>query len=72
MNTTTQYNVKFINCDYPEVPQPEFQCLDPEHVKHIVSALSAFYSGDECKCFINGEEAVLDNDWGLADPEESK
>lgn len=64
---TTVYNVEFIN-SYEDFDTPlsvKFSANDPEDVKSVVSALSAFYSGDPCQCFINGEEAVLDKDWGL-------
>lgn len=43
----------------------KFYCVDKEAVKTLVSSLSAFYSGDDCKCWINGEEAVLEEDFGL-------
>lgn len=43
----------------------EFFTGEPEHVKGIISALAAFHSGDDCECFINGELALLKDDWGL-------
>ncbi len=65
---STGYKVKFVN-SYEGFEKPqvtEFTAFDPEHVKLIISALSAFYSGDPYECFINGEKAVTEGDWGLA------
>lgn len=66
----TSYSVRFINHyeEYDEPVEVAFTASDPEHIKLIVSALAAFYSGDPCECFINGEEAVLEGDWGLQEP----
>lgn len=64
------YRVKFVN-SFHEFSEPlavNFTASDPEDVKQIISALSVFYSGDRYKCFINGQEAVLDDDWGLLLP----
>lgn len=62
---TTEYNVKFINYYYDEPLEITFKSNSPDSVDLLISALSAFYSGDEYECFINGEQAVLENDWGL-------
>lgn len=69
-DVATEYNVLFVN-HYEEFDEPletRFTAYDPEHVKTIVSALSAFYSGDPYECFINGDNAVLEKDWGLMEP----
>ena len=68
----TSYAVRFVN-HYEEYDGPvevQFTASDPEHIKLIISALAAFYSGDPCECFINGEKAVLESDWGLKEPTE--
>lgn len=72
MNDQTQiakkYCVRLINY-YEEFDEPqvtEFTSHDPEHVKTMISAYCAFYSGDPYKCWINGEETVLHLDWGLS------
>lgn len=60
------YQVKFIaDFDGERVYDVEFTAYHPDHVKDIVSAMAAFHSGDNCKCWINGDEVVLDGDWGL-------
>jgi len=63
-----RYEVKFIN-HYEDFDEPlviRFVADSPEDVKAVVSALAAFYSGDPYECYINGEKAVLESDWGLA------
>lgn len=66
-NITTSYSVKFINSyeDYDEPLEISFTADSPDDVKLIVGALSTHYSGDPYECFIDGEKAVLDLDWGL-------
>ena len=68
------YNVEFVNNfeDYDEPLKINFSANSPEDVKAVVSALSAFYSGDPYQCFIDGEEAVLESDWGLLMPDQIK
>ena len=64
---STTYDVRFVN-SFEEFDKPleiKFACQSPDDVKNVVSALAAFYSGDPCECFINGEKAILENDWGL-------
>lgn len=65
----TNYNVRFVNSfeDFDKPLEINFSATSPEDVKAVVSALSAFYSGDPCKCYINGQEALLHKDWGLLD-----
>lgn len=61
------YYVQFINY-YEEFDTPlevNFKADDAGSIDTIISALSAFYSGDPCECYINGEQALLDKDWGL-------
>lgn len=68
------YNVEFIN-NYEEFDEPlkiNFSANSPEDVKAVVSALSAFYSGDPYQCFIDGVEAVLELDYGLLMPAQKK
>ncbi len=67
---STIYRVKFVNSyeDFDEPLEINFSATSPEDVKAVVSSLSAFYSGDPCECFINGEKAVLERDWGLMEP----
>ena len=68
------YNVEFVN-NYEEFDEPlkiNFSANSPEDVKAVVSALSAFYSGDPYQCFIDGVEAVLESDWGLLMPDQIK
>jgi|GEM_PF-1182028 len=66
-NVASKYDVRFVADVDGEVSEMKFTALDPEDVKGLVSALAAYYSGDPCRCFINGQEAVLENDWGLAE-----
>lgn len=64
---TEKYEVKIIN-SHEEFDPPlvvEFTCLDPEHVKILVSVFWGHYPGDPIDVFINGEKAVTDLDWGL-------
>ena len=62
-----KYEVKFINHYYEDGAPLEIRFIadSPKDVKAVVTALSAFYSGDPYECFINGEKAVLESDWGL-------
>jgi len=66
----TEYRVKFVNSfeGFDEPFEINFTADSPDDVKILIAALSAFYSGDPCECFINGDKAVLANDWGLMDP----
>ena len=62
-----EYRVNFI-CSGLEGDRDwrvDFVSGSPESVKNIVSACAAYNSGDDCQCFINGEEVVLEGDWGL-------
>lgn len=61
------YHVRLVNYleEFDAPQETHFTASDPEHVKTLISAYCAFYSGDPYKCFINGEEAVLDRDFGL-------
>lgn len=65
--TVSEYDVKFINHfeEYEAPLEITFKATNQESTETLVSALAAFYSGDPCKCFINGEEVVLESDWGL-------
>lgn len=66
VNVSKQYRVEYRVYEDDEVIwQAKFTAHDPEDVKNLVSACSAFNSGDDCRCWINGEEAVLEADWGL-------
>ena len=61
------YLVTFVN-NLEEGDEPlkiSFVTTTEKDTKAVIEAISAFYSGDDCQCFINGEEAVLDRDWGL-------
>lgn len=62
-----KYRVQFINYfeDYDPPLEISFDAYSPADVKNVISALSAYYSGDPCECYINGKQAVLDKDWGL-------
>lgn len=66
-DVTTKYDVRFINHfeDYDELLVINFTCTDPKDVDNIISALSSHYSGDPYECFINGDKAVLESDFGL-------
>lgn len=65
-NLTQEYRVKFVVTEEDRDNwTAEFIAHDPESVKNIVAACSGFNSGDDCRCWINGEEAVLEGDWGL-------
>jgi hypothetical protein len=64
---TAIYDVVFVN-HYEDFDKPLEVCFtarDPDSIKTVVSALAAFYSGDPYECYINGQKAVLDGDWGL-------
>ena len=67
MKVATTYNVKFVNYyeDYDPPLEISFMSTRPESVKWIVSSLSSHFSGDPYECFINGEKALLEKDWGL-------
>lgn len=63
---TKEYFVEFkVYEDLDIIWKASFTAYDPEDVKSLVSACSAFNSGDDCRCWINGDEAVLEADWGL-------
>ena len=64
---TTTYNVRFVVLDDDrDMWQVNAVCNDPDDVKNLVAACHAYNSGDDCECYINGEKAVLEGDWGLA------
>ena len=54
--------------DLPQVTQ--FIAYDPGSVKKLMSALCSYHSGDDVRAYINGYEAVLNQDWGLMDPKD--
>lgn len=59
--------VEFTNKHYePNDPQrvTTFTCK-PKDAETIISALSAFYSGDPYTCKIDGKNAPLEKDFGL-------
>lgn len=59
--------VEFINKYYgAKDPQrtTTFVCK-PKDAERIISALSAFYSGDPYTCKIDGKNAPLEKDFGL-------
>ena len=63
------YQVKFVNDYYHEknvMHEINFQAQDPKDIKAVIEALSSHYSGDPYRCYIDGIEAVLEKDWGLA------
>lgn len=61
-----KYSVDFkVYKDGEVIWKASFTAHDPENIKNLVSACCAFNSGDDCRCWINGEEAVLEDDWGL-------
>ena len=62
---STKYDVEFVNHYYDVPKRIKFTSQTPDDVKAIISGLAAYYSGDECECFINGEKAILEGDWGL-------
>jgi hypothetical protein len=63
---STEYRVQFFvfENDYL-IWEANFTAYAPQDVENLVSACSAFYSGDDCQCWINGEKVVLEGDWGL-------
>lgn len=64
-NIAIDYHVKFTAEHEDGKNIIAFIASDPNHINTIISALSIFYSGDEQHCYIDGQEAVLDGDWGL-------
>lgn len=64
-SSTDSYEVEFRASFDDEVRVVMFNAPTPDDVQYVVSALSAFHSGDDCECRINGEIAVLEGDWGL-------
>ena len=63
----SQYAVQFINYhdEYPQPLEYNFVVFSPEDARGIIEALSSHFSGDPCECYINGDKAVLEKDWGL-------
>jgi|SaaInl4_135m_RNA_FD_contig_21_2742075_length_3064_multi_9_in_0_out_0_5 hypothetical protein len=61
-----RFEVVFLNHDFSPTKIIKFQTDTPDDTSDVVAAISAFYSGDDCTCMINGELAQLERDWGLS------
>ena len=63
------YLVRFVVTQYDRSPwEVTAVCNTASDVENLVAACAAYNSGDECECYINGERALLELDWGLMKP----